>query len=75
MKRKGIIRLLSVVPTVVSIIAFISTENIWNPMVWVDKWTVLMMVIAIVQAIVAIFTKKSHKDKEKPEERIHAEHA
>lgn len=77
LKRRGIIRLLSVIPTVVAIIAFILTENIWNPMVWIDKWTLLMAAIAIVQVIVAIFTKKSRKDKEdeEPEEGIHTEHA
>ena len=77
LKRKGIVRLLSIIPTVVAIIAFILTENIWTPMVWTDKWTLLMAVIAIVQVVVAVFTKKSRKDKEdrEPESGVYAEQA
>ena len=75
LKRKGIVRLLSIIPAVAAIIAFILTENIWNPMVWTDKWTLLMAVIAVVQVVVAVFTKKSRKDKEdeEPEDGIRAE--
>ncbi|WP_066520984.1 MBG domain-containing protein [Christensenella minuta] len=75
LKRKGIVRLLSIIPAVAAIIAFILTENIWNPMVWTDKWTLLMAVIAVVQVVVAVFTKKSRKDKEdeEPEGGIRAE--
>ncbi|MEA5050887.1 MAG: MBG domain-containing protein, partial [Oscillospiraceae bacterium] len=61
-KRKGGWRLSSLVPTVGAIVAFILTENMKNPMVFTDKWTLLMAVIAIIQVVVAFLSKKSNKD-------------
>jgi uncharacterized repeat protein (TIGR02543 family) len=61
LKRKGIFRLLSILPTLGAIIAFILTENMSLPMVFVDRWTWLMVVIAVVQVIVAVLTLKKRK--------------
>ena len=49
MKRKGVTRVLSLIPAIGSIIAFLLTENMRNPMVFVDRWTWLMVLIALVQ--------------------------
>ncbi|MEA4911238.1 MAG: MBG domain-containing protein, partial [Oscillospiraceae bacterium] len=61
-KRKGFWRLGSLIPTLGAIITFILTENMKNPMVFTDKWTLLMAVIAIVQIVVAFLSRKSNKD-------------
>ena len=61
-KRKGVARLASIVPAVGSIIAFIITEDMTNPMALTDRWTILMAVILLVQAVIAILAKKSVED-------------
>ena len=63
-KRKGVTRVLSLIPAIGSIIAFLLTENMRNPMVFVDRWTWLMVLIALVQVIVCIFARK---EKEEPD--------
>ena len=64
-KRKGAVRLTSVIPAIAGIIAFILTEDMSNPMIMVDKWTLLMVVILAVQVIVAIIAKaKKERDYE-----------
>ncbi|MEA5050132.1 MAG: InlB B-repeat-containing protein [Oscillospiraceae bacterium] len=57
-RRKGGLRLSSLIPAVGAVIAFILTENMRNPMVFTDKWTLLMVAIAAVQAVVAVLCKK-----------------
>ena len=53
------------IPAIGSIIAFLLTENMRNPMVFVDRWTWLMVLIALVQVIVCIFARK---EKEEPDD-------
>ena len=64
-KCKGVTRVLSLIPAIGSIIAFLLTENMRNPMVFVDRWTWLMVLIALVQVIVCIFARK---EKEEPDD-------
>lgn len=66
-KRKGILRLISIIPAVIAVIAFVLTENMADPMVFTDKWTVLMAVIAVVQVIVMLFAKKNRKEEDQPQ--------
>ena len=63
--KKGAWRVFSLIPAIGAIVAFILTENMGNSMVFTDRWTLLMVVIAVVQVIVAILAKK---DKEKADE-------
>ena len=63
--KKGVWRVFSLIPAIGAIVAFILTENMSNSMVFTDRWTLLMVVIAVVQVIVAILAKK---DKEKTNE-------
>ncbi len=58
-------RLGSLLPAILSVIVFILTEDMRNPMILVDRWTLLMVIIAVVQILVAFFSKK---ETEKPEE-------
>lgn len=57
-KHRRILRLLSIIPAVGAVVAFVLTENMNNPMAIIDKWTILMVVIAVVQAVVMFFSKK-----------------
>ncbi len=61
-RRKGAVRLASIIPAIGAIIAFILTEDMSLPMTMVDKWTIMMAVILAVQCIVAIAAKKKSDD-------------
>ena len=60
-KRHGGWRLFSLIPAVVALIAFILTEDMRLPMVFTDRWTLLMALIALVQLIVCFFAKKEQE--------------
>ena len=55
-KKKGVIRLSSIIPAVGAVIAFILTEDMRHQMVLVDQWTLLMAIIALIQTGVSIFS-------------------
>lgn len=65
--RKGFVRLMSLIPAVGAVIAFVLTENMNNPMIFTDRWTILMAAILLIQAVVAIFAKKSEDENEDDE--------
>ena len=62
-KRKKILKLLSLIPAIAAVIAFILTEDMTLPMQMTDKWTILMLVIFIVQVVMRVLTKNK-KDEE-----------
>ena len=66
-KRKGGWRISSLIPAIGAIIAFILTEDMSNPMVMVDKWTLLMVIILAIQVGVAILAKKKEDDEDDDE--------
>ncbi|MEN6564553.1 MAG: hypothetical protein ABFD11_13610 [Christensenella sp.] len=45
----------TLVPAIGAVVAFLLTEDMSNPMVLTDKWTILMSGIAVVQALVVVF--------------------
>ncbi len=61
--RKTFFRFGSAVVALVSVIAFILTQNILLEMVFVDRWTVLMFVLAIVQIAFSVFAKNNKTDR------------
>ena len=71
-ERKGFARLMSLIPAIGATVAFILTENMNNPMVLTDRWTILMAVILMIQALVALMAKKEVKEEEPAEEAINA---
>ncbi|MFQ7002829.1 MAG: InlB B-repeat-containing protein [Ruthenibacterium lactatiformans] len=73
-KRKGVTRVLSLIPAIGSIIAFLLTENMRNPMVFVDRWTWLMVLIALVQVIVCIFARKEEEPDDNAQTRLRRKH-
>ena len=60
-------KLFSIIPSAVSVILFILTEDMRNPMVLFDKWTLLMMVIMIGNLAVAYLTRNKKEEKENEE--------
>ena len=61
-KKKGWTRFFSLIPGIGAIVAFILTENMANPMRLVDRWTILMAVIALIQLVVCFVAKRKEED-------------
>ena len=61
-EKHGFTRVLTLVPGIGAIIAFILTENMRNPMVFTDRWTLLMVIIALVQLVLVLFGAKKEKE-------------
>ena len=68
LKRKGLVKLLSLIPGIGSVIVFFLTEDMSLPMVMVDKWTILMVILLVVTIVMAVLSKKTKKDADKEEE-------
>ena len=52
-------------PAVVAIIVFFLTENMKNPMAFIDKWTILMIILLAIEALLAYLARtKKEDDKE-----------
>ena len=62
-KNKMIGRIISIIVAVITGFIFLITEDMSLPMVLVDKWTLLMIILLIVQLIIMILCK--HKEIEK----------
>ena len=69
-KRKGIFRLAAVVVAIISVVVFILTEDMRLPMVLIDRWTLLMAIIALIQVVVALISKKKYEEAEEVEEQM-----
>lgn len=58
--RHGLVRLFSLIPALGAVIAFVLTENMKNPMVFTDKWTLLMAAIFVIQLVVMLLARKNY---------------
>ena len=70
--KKGLWRLISIIPTLIAIIVFIFTEDMTLPMIFVDKWTILHVVIALVQVVVMVLCKKKKDENDEDENAANA---
>ena len=61
-KRKGFWRVFSIVPAAVAIITFILTEDMTAPMVFTDKWTLLMAAYALLGTVVMVMATKKEQN-------------
>ena len=66
--KKGFWRVASLIPAIAAVIAFVLTENMKLPMIIVDRWTLLMAVIAVLQLIVAVMSKKQKESQDEEDE-------
>ena len=62
-KNKPIKRMISIIVAIVTAIIFLITEDMSLPMVLIDQWTLLMIVLLVIQIIITILCK--HKKIEK----------
>ncbi len=61
------VRLVGILLSIVSVIAFLLTEDMRNPMAMMDKWTMLMAVLLGGELLMMGMSKKSYEDKETEE--------
>ena len=67
-KRPWILRIIASLIGIASVVVFILTENMANPMVLVDKWTILMIALLVVQLVpMAVKMLKNHRKEEQKE--------
>ena len=64
LKKKGIFRIISLPVAIISLIAFILTEDITLPTAFVDKYTIVMLIIAIVQTVMVALSNKKYEDEQ-----------
>ncbi len=70
-KRGTFTRVVSVIIAILSVIAFLVTEDMTLKMAMVDKWTIMMVVMAVVQVIVFVFGRKwKDQDNENKNEQV-----
>ncbi len=69
LKRKGLLRILSVIIALAALIIFFLTEDMTLTMVYIDTLTPLMLGIAFVQLIVAFLARKKVKEADEEEQK------
>ena len=65
-------RLLGLVPAIGAIITFILTEDMSLKMAMTDKWTLVMVIILAIEAVVTVLSKKTTDDGDKEEQKQRA---
>lgn len=63
-KRHGLMRILSILPAIFAVITFILTENMRNPMIFIDRWTILMLLYAVINITLAVLAIKEREENE-----------
>ena len=61
-------KVLSVLTALLSIVVFFLTEDMSLPMVIVDKWTIVMVIILVVNIVEFYFGRKWHEPEEDEED-------
>ena len=68
LKRKRIYKWISGLTAVISIIVFVLTENMQLPMILVDKWTLLMVVFFLINAVTLYLGRRWHENEDDEEQ-------
>ena len=54
----------SVITAFVAVIIFLVTEDMRSPMVYTDRWTILMIILAIIEFVIAFVGMRNEKQEE-----------
>ena len=68
LKRKRIYKWISGLTAVISVIVFVLTENMRLPMILVDKWTLLMVVFFLINAVTLYLGRRWHENEDDEEQ-------
>ena len=63
-KHRVILPLASVITAFVAVIIFLVTEDMRSPMVYTDRWTILMIILAIIEFVIAFVGMRNEKQEE-----------
>ena len=55
---KGIVRTLQIIPPIGAAILFIKMQDLTQPMGWIDEWTIWHLIIFIINAVMAVISRK-----------------
>ena len=55
-------RLLTLVPAIVAIVLLFLTQDFTQPMVLFDRWTLLFVILAVVQVVLTYLARKKKDD-------------
>ena len=66
-KRNKVWKVVSLVDAIIAVVVFVLTENMKQPMVLVDKWTMLMILFTLISIVSFAFGRKYHEEDEKAE--------
>lgn len=67
--RTGLVwRILAILAGMLSPIVFLLTENIRNPLVFMDSWTLLMVILLVVQLVFTLMLRKARQLRDGDEE-------
>lgn len=58
---RGVLRLLTLIPGLGGILFFILTENMRQPMIFTDRWTLPMVLVAAIQIVLVILSGRRHQ--------------
>ncbi len=58
LKRKGFERVVSIIVALASVVLFIVTQDMRLDMVFIDRWSFIMVITTVVQIIVSVLSKK-----------------
>ena len=61
-------KFLGIIPAAVAIITFIITENLKNSMVLTDKWTPFMIIVLLIDAVLAYFSRNEKEENDEDKE-------
>ena len=67
-KNKWWARIASICVSIIALFIFLFTEDINNPWIWIDQWTLLMLIIFIVNIVLMFFAKHKEIEDENEEE-------
>lgn len=67
-KNKWWARIASICVGIIALFIFLLTEDINNPWIWIDQWTLLMLIIFIVNIVLMFFAKHKEIEDENEEE-------
>ena len=62
-KERKYSKLLGLIPAIAAAIVFALTEDMRLPMAIIDKWTLLMVAIAVITVVIAYLSRNNKEDK------------
>ena len=62
--RSRIYKVISVITAIVSVIVFVLTEDMRQPMILIDRWTLLMVIFLLINVVTLFLGRKWHEEDE-----------